>query len=97
MPAIAAVRACGGSKGGVPGGNRQGRRRKPPPFFPAIPCGKGSLRQAADRQGSLLQLSLQNLDLLRQRGVVADEIFYLADRMQHGGVIPSAETAPDFG
>src|SRR3954463_3209670 len=45
---------------------------------------------------SLLQVPLQNLDLVGQHGVVADQAFDLAHRMQHGGVIAPAEAAADL-
>src|SRR3954469_3754764 len=84
----------GGSKGDAPGRNRQGRRRAPPPFFPAIQRRKGLA--TAGEASSVLQLPLQNLDFLGQRRVIAHEVLDLAHRMQDGGVIASAEAAPDL-
>ena len=46
---------------------------------------------------SFLQLPLQDLDLVGQHGVVAHQSLDLANRVQHGGVIASAEPAADFG
>ena|SRR5205823_10434665 len=40
---------------------------------------------------SLLQLSLEQLDLLREPGVGVDKTFDLAHRMQHRGVVTAAE------
>ena len=47
-------------------------------------------------QRLLLQLPLQDFDLVGQHGVVADESFDLANRMQHGGVVAPAEPPADF-
>src|SRR5262249_4044996 len=45
---------------------------------------------------SLLQLPLEQLDFLGEPGVAVDQIFDLAHRMQHGGVVTAAEAAADL-
>jgi len=51
----------------------------------------------AQYPGSILQLAFERLDLLGKGAVIAGQVFDFADRVKHGGVIPSAEPAPDFG
>src|SRR6266550_2758856 len=46
---------------------------------------------------SFLQLPLQELDLLRQRGVAVHQVLDLAHRVQHGGVVAASEAPPDLG
>ena len=52
--------------------------------------------QPLSGQRLLLQLPLQDFDLVGQHGVVADESFDLANRMQHGGVVAPAKPPADF-
>jgi len=52
--------------------------------------------QPLSRAQLLLQLPLQDFDLVGQHGVVADQSFDLAHRMQHGGVVAPAEPPADF-
>lgn len=45
----------------------------------------------------LLQLALERLDLLGERGVGVDQILDLAHGMQHGGVVTAAKSPSDLG
>src|SRR6478735_9731185 len=47
-------------------------------------------------QPLFLQHALEEFDLVAERGVLAERLLDLADRMQHRGVIASAETPADF-
>src|SRR6516162_8905208 len=58
--------------------------------FPSLPHGRRAAR-------SVLKLPLEALDFLGECGVVAGKRFDLAHRVQHGGVVPAAEPATDFG
>src|SRR5579859_3299371 len=53
--------------------------------------------RAAQTRASVLQLSLERLDLLGERRIVAGQRFDLADRVQHRGVIAAAEAPADLG
>jgi hypothetical protein len=46
---------------------------------------------------SLLQLTLQDLDFSRERGIGPDQAFDLADCMKNRGVVTPAEPTADFG
>jgi hypothetical protein len=59
------------------------------PLSPQAGRGGGAIRL-------LLQLTLQNLDFLGQRHIIADQALDLTHRMQHGGVVAAAETPADF-
>jgi hypothetical protein len=56
----------------------------------------GPSRDGRAETGSLLQLTLEQLDLLGQRGIVRYKIFDFAHRMQHRGVVAAAEPASDL-
>src|SRR5262245_567816 len=60
------------------------------------PFSSDSMSQSCSRPASVLQLALQDLDLLGQAGVVADEILDLAHRMQHRRMVAPAETPADL-
>ena len=46
--------------------------------------------------GLFLQLPLQEVDLVGERNILGDQRLDLADGMQHGGVVATAEAASDF-
>jgi len=56
----------------------------------------GPPRDGRAETRSLLQLTLEQLDLLGQRGIGGHEIFDLPHGVQHGGVIAAAEPAADL-
>src|ERR1051325_7765455 len=71
---------------------RNGAQKGPPVGGgPGPPSGGRSWRWAL-----FLKLALQDLDFVGQHGVVADQAFDLAHRMQHGGVVAAAEPPADL-
>ncbi len=44
-----------------------------------------------------LKLALQEFDFVGQREVLGDQGLDLAHRVEHGGVVPAAKSAADFG
>ena len=98
-----------GQNGGAASSLSQGSRDRAEALYPAYPavlssrgvkCDRGGdLPAAAERlleSRSLLQLALEQLDLVGQRGIVADQVFDLANRVQHGGVVAAPEAAADL-
>src|SRR5689334_3985715 len=60
----------------------------------ATPTGRGHLPNAV--KASVIQLLLEFLDLVLEAGVAAEFALDFADRVQHRGVIASAEAAADL-
>src|SRR5439155_19547640 len=99
-PAPGEFQPCEGSgKVALGSGFRKGARRQGRAFQPiryAVTLGGA---QAGRGTGiiSFLQLPLQELDLLRQRGVAVHQVLDLAHRVQYGGVVAASEAPPDLG